>query len=77
MNSKADDFRQQIGPSRRQSYHRLTERLAQEDPELLAAVQAAFADETVPTTSIHRALKELGYDCGYSSVVRWRQHVSG
>ena len=34
MNSKADDFRQQIGRSRRQSYHRLTERLAQDDPEL-------------------------------------------
>jgi len=47
------------------------------DPDLLDAVMAAFKDDSVPTTSIHRALLDLGYDVGYSSVIRWRQHVCG
>ena len=77
MNSKADDFRKQIGPSRRQSYHRVSDTLSNADPDLLDAVIAAFKDDSVPTTSIHRALLDLGYDVGYSSVIRWRQHVCG
>lgn len=77
MKSKADDFLEAIGPSRRQSYHRLADRLRDQDPDLLDAVLAAFGKDEVPTTSIHRALSDLGYDVGYSSVIRWRQHVSG
>lgn len=77
MTSNADQFREQIGPKRRQSYHKLTDVLAETDPDLLAAIQTAFHDDTVPTTSIQRALLDLGYPVGYSSVVRWRQHVCG
>lgn len=77
MTSKANDFRKQIGPSRRQSYHSLSDTLRENDPDLLEAIVAAFKDDSIPTTSIQRALIDVGYDVGYSAVIRWRENVCG
>jgi hypothetical protein len=45
------------------------------DPDLLDAVNEALADEAASLAAIHRSLKEVGVDIGYSSLIRWRDHV--
>jgi len=48
-----------------------------EDPDLLDAVNEALVDESASLAAIHRSLREVGIDIGYSSLIRWRDHVRG
>ncbi|MCP4844424.1 MAG: hypothetical protein GY901_04895, partial [Actinomycetia bacterium] len=45
------------------------------DPELLAAIVEALNDDHPNIAMIQRSLEAVGIDMGYSSVVRWREHV--
>ena len=45
------------------------------DADLLDAVNEALSDESASLAAIHRSLREVGVDIGYSSLVRWRDHV--
>lgn len=49
--------------------------LQESDPDLLAAIHDVFQDDTASTAMIVRSLESVGIDMGYSSVVRWREHV--
>jgi len=73
--SKADEFKQTLNPTRRLNWRMVTRQLEQTDPDLLAAIEEAFRDDTANTAMIARSLEAVGIDMGYSSVIRWRDHV--
>lgn len=73
--SKADQFKTSISPTRRPSFGQIMTHLEVADPDLLDAVNEALADEAASLAAIHRSLKEVGVDIGYSSLIRWRDHV--
>ncbi len=51
------------------------QQLEESDPDLLAAIHEVFRDETASTAMIVRSLEAVGIEMGYSSVIRWRDHV--
>jgi len=53
------------------------EKLEASDPDLLVALEDALADESASLAAIHRSLRDVGVDIGYSSLIRWRDHVRG
>lgn len=71
----ADQFRESYAPSRRANYHQVMTHLEDTDPGLLDAVNEALVDEANSLAAIHRSLKSVGVDIGYSSLIRWRDHV--
>lgn len=73
--SKAQQFTASISPTRRPSYFQLMTQLEVDDPDLLDAVNEALVDESASLAAIHRSLREVGIDIGYSSLIRWRDHV--
>jgi hypothetical protein len=73
--SKADQFRETMVPSRRPNFHAVARELEANDPELLAAIIEALDDDHPNIAMIQRSLEAVGIDMGYSSVVRWREHV--
>lgn len=73
--SKADEFKQTLTPTRRLNWRATMRQLERTDPDLLAAIEEVFRDDTANTAMIQRSLKAVGIDMGYSSVVRWREHV--
>lgn len=73
--SKADQFRASYAPTRRASYRQVIDNLFETDPELLAAVEEALANESSSLAAVHRSLRAVGVDIGYSSLIRWRDHV--
>jgi uncharacterized protein (DUF362 family) len=62
-------------PSRRPNFHAVSRELEANDPELLAAIIEALDDDHPNIAMIQRSLEAVGIDMGYSSVVRWRDHV--
>ena len=62
-------------PSRRPNFHAVTRDLEANDPELLAAIVEALNDDHPNIAMIPRSLEVVGIEMGYSSVVRWREHV--
>ena len=75
--SKAEAFKAGYSPTRRASYVRIMEKLEASDPDLLVALEDALADESASLAAIHRSLRDVGVDIGYSSLIRWRDHVRG
>lgn len=75
--SKAEQFTTGISPTRRPSYVQHMTQLEVEDPDLLDAINEALADESASLAAIHRSIREVGVDIGYSSLIRWRDHVRG
>jgi len=75
--SKAEQFTTSISPTRRPSYVQHMTQLEVEDPDLLDAINEALADESASLAAIHRSIREVGVDIGYSSLIRWRDHVRG
>lgn len=75
--SKAEQFKASYAPTRRPSYLKIMEKLECSDPDLLMAVEDALADESVSLAAVHRSLRDVGVDIGYSSLVRWRDYVRG
>ena len=75
--SKAEKFTTGISPTRRPSYTQIMTQLEVDDPDLLDAVNEALVDESASLAAIHRSLREVGIDIGYSSLIRWRDHVRG
>lgn len=75
--SKADQFKASYTPTRRANYHQVMTHLEANDPDLLDAVNEALADESNSLAAIHRSLRSVGVDVGYSSLIRWRDHVRG
>lgn len=73
--SKADEFKKTLTPTRRLNWRATMRQLERTDPDLLAAIEEVFQDDTANTAMIQRSLKSVGIDMGYSSVVRWREHV--
>ena len=73
--SKANEFRQNLHPTRRLNWRMTMQQLEESDPDLLAAIHEVFRDETASTAMIVRSLEAVGIDMGYSSVIRWRDHV--
>ncbi|MEL0211495.1 MAG: hypothetical protein VW891_13125 [Novosphingobium sp.] len=73
--SKADHFRQTLIPNRRPNFHAVTRDLETNDPDLLAAILEALHDDDTNIAMIQRSLEAVGIDMGYSSVIRWREHV--
>ncbi len=73
--SKADHFRQTLIPNRRPNFHDVTRKLEANDPDLLAAIHEALHDDNTNIAMIQRSLEAVGIDMGYSSVIRWREHV--
>jgi len=73
--SKADEFKQNLNPTRRLNWRMTMQQLEESDPDLLAAIHEVFRDNTASTAMIVRSLEAVGIDMGYSSVVRWRDHV--
>jgi len=75
--SKAEQFKAGYAPTRRTSYTQIMARLETEDPDLLDALNVALADHSASLAAIHRSLRDVGVDIGYSSLIRWRDHVRG
>lgn len=75
--SKANQFKSGIQPTRRDSYTTVIARLEQSDPELLAAITEALSETHASLAAIHRSIREVGIDIGYSALVRWRDYVRG
>lgn len=73
--SKAEAFKASISPTRRPSFQQIMSHLQNADADLLDAVNEALSDESASLAAIHRSLREVGVDIGYSSLVRWRDHV--
>jgi hypothetical protein len=73
--SKAEQFRASYAPNRRPNFHAVARDLKANDPELLAAIVEALNDDHPNIAMIQRSLDAVGIDMGYSSVVRWREHV--
>ena len=73
--SKAEQFAASISPTRRPSFNQIMTHLEVADPDLLDAVNEALADESLSLAAIHRSVREVGIDIGYSSLIRWRDHV--
>ena len=73
--SKANEFRQNLNPTRRLNWRMTMQQLEESDPDLLAAIHEVFRDDTASTAMIVRSLEAVGIDMGYSSVIRWRDHV--
>lgn len=74
MTSKVDRFQDSIRRTRRRTYLEIAENLRRNEPELLAAVEAAFTAGEIPMAAVHRALSDVDVEIGYSSLVRWRDH---
>lgn len=75
--SQAKAFRDNIQPTRRANYRRVMDHLEQHDPDLLAAINDVLADDHLSLAAIHRSVRDVGIDIGYSSLIRWRDHVRG
>ena len=75
--SKAEQFKTGYAPTRRASYLQIMEKLACSDPDLLVALENALEDESASLAAIHRSLRDVGVDIGYSSLIRWRDYVRG
>ena len=73
--SKAEQFTTGISPTRRPSYAQIMTQLEDDDPQLLDAINEALADESASLAAIHRSIRGVGIDIGYSSLIRWREHV--
>lgn len=73
--SRAAEFREAIVPTRRPSYVDIAEGIGRDDPDLLDAIEAVLADDTMQVAAIHRALDSLGIDIGYSGLDRWKKDV--
>lgn len=73
--SKAGEFKQNLNPTRRLNWRMTMHHLQESDPDLLAAIHDVFLDDTASTAMIVRSLESVGIEMGYSSVVRWREHV--
>lgn len=75
--SKAEQFRASYAPTRRANYRQVIDHLHETDPDLLHAVEEALANESLSLAAVHRSIREVGVDIGYSSLIRWRDHVRG
>lgn len=75
--SKAEQFKASYAPTRRPNYLQVIDHLHTTDPDLLHAVEEALADESLSLAAVHRSIREVGVDIGYSSLIRWRDYVRG